>query len=68
MCCTASNSFLEQARIAAAMMEPMKMRVEMIIENMLLTGSRLGLDCGEVKSPANYIYSQSNQFIQYVKN
>ena len=41
--------------MAAAKTEPMKMRVEMNIENMLLTGSRLGMDCGEVKSPAKYI-------------
>ena len=36
MCCTASSSFLEQARIAAAMMEPIKMMLGMNIENMLL--------------------------------
>ena len=55
ICCTASSSFLEQAKIAAAMMEPMKMRVEMTIENMLLSGSRLRLDCDVVKSPVKYI-------------
>ena len=63
MSCTASSSSLEQARIAVIQAELM----EMIIENTVLPGSRLRLSCGEVKSPAKCTFSQSKQFIQYVK-
>ena len=64
MCCTASSSSLEQARIAVIQAELMEMRPGMI---MVLPGSRLRLSCGEVKSPAKCTFSQSKQFIQYVK-
>ena len=67
MCCTASSSSLEQARIAVIQAEQMEMRPGMIIENTVLPGSRLRLSCGEVKSPAKCTFSQSKQFIQYVK-
>ena len=38
------------------------MRVEATIENMLLSGSQLKMDCGVVESPAKFIVSQINLY------
>ena len=61
-CCTASISFLERAMIAVTTMEPMKMRVGATRENMLLSRSRLRMDCEVVKSPVKFIVSQINLY------